>query len=94
MKNGDDDHQPPLSLGHLSYLRGELLGKPCVVVYNAAQDETTVIAEQSKWYAQAVAALTILESASVRLPKSLQGRKTVIHAEKRKLILPGSNASN
>lgn len=87
--------QPPLTLHHVSFVRGELEGKPCIVVYDAADDKTTVIGFQSRGYQEALIAMAVLEQASVPLPKSARSPKTVIHqARKPKLILPGSNASN
>ncbi len=89
------EEQPPLTLSHQSFVRGELEGKPCVVVYDASTDKTTVISAKSRGYPQAIAALMILEQASVPLPNSLKNPKTVIHKSRQpKLILPGSNASN
>jgi len=88
------EHQSPLTLSHQSFVRGELEGKPCVVVYDAATDKTTVIGVHSRGYPQAIAALMILEQASVPLPKSLANPKTVVKPRQPKIILPGSNATN
>jgi hypothetical protein len=91
----EQEAQPPLTLHHVSFVRGELEGKPCVVVYDAATDKTTVIGFQSKGYGEALIALSVLEQAATPLPKSLRSSKTVIlQARRPKLILPGSNASN
>lgn len=91
----DADKQPPLTLSHQSFVRGELEGKPCVVVYDSATDKTSVIAFHSKFYVQALAAFNILEISAKPLPESAKNKKTVIHMPKiPKLILPGSNASN
>lgn len=87
-----DPPQPPLTLTHKSFTRGEIEGKPCVVIYDESTDKTTVIVPQSKWYAQAMAAMDILEVASTPLPTS--PKKTILHRRPSKLILPGTNASN
>jgi hypothetical protein len=70
--------QSPLTISEISYVRGQLDGEPCLVVYNAATDETTVVAKQSKFYANAMAALEVLAAASVKIP--LAPKKTIIHA--------------
>lgn len=95
MTDAPDDHQPALTLHHVSYTRGELEGKPCIVVYDSATDKTDVIAFKSKGYPEALVALATLELCSTPLPKSARDPKTVIHMPKaKKLILPGTNASN
>lgn len=87
--------QPALTLSHISFTRGELEGKPCVVVYDEATDKTSVIAFNSKDYDKAIIAMTILEVAASPVPKSALNKKTIIHkVQTPKLILPGSNASN
>lgn len=88
----EDEHQPALTIHHISFTPGMIEGKPCVVVYDAAEDKTSVIAPQSKFYENAMAALTILAASAVPVLKP--EKKTVLHARKPKLILPGSNASN
>lgn len=91
----DDEHQPPLTLHHLSFTKGELEGKPCVVVYNSMSDKTDVIAFKSKGYPEALIAMATLEMFGVPLPKSLTAPKTVLHKPRApRLIVPGSNASN
>ena len=91
----DTEHQPPLTLSHKSFTRGELEGKPCVVVYDSATDKTEVIAFKSKGYDKALMAMTILEVVAAPVPKSALNAKTVIAMPKKpRLILPGSNASN
>jgi len=92
MSDDEDAAQPPLELHHISFTRGKVEGKPCVVVYDAAEDKTTVISVKSRYYAEAMAALEILTASSVPLPKP--GKKTILHAKTPKLILPGSLASN
>lgn len=90
-----DDHQPPLTLHHLSFTKGELEGRPCIVIYNSATDKTDVIAFKSKGYPEALIAMATLEMFGVPLPKSALAAKTVLHKPRAaKLILPGSNASN
>lgn len=90
----ESEQQPPLTVGARSFTRGSIGGVPCVVIYDAGTDKTTVIAKESKWYANAMAALTILETCGIRLPlpKSAMNSKTIVKPSR--LILPGSNASN
>ena len=80
--------QPPLTLTSRSYCRGSIDGKPCLVIYDEATDETTVVAPESKWYANAMAALDILEAAGTRLPPSALNPKTqtILHVERPRLI--------
>lgn len=88
-----DETQPPITLHHVSYTRGELEGKFCVVVYNAHTDKTSVIAPESQGYKEAMAALMILEVSARQRAKA--EKKTVLHkATVPKLILPGSHARN
>ena len=90
-----EEHQPPLTICHISYTRGELEGKPCIVVYNSATDKTDVIAFKSKNYDKALMAITLLEVCATPVPKSALNAKTAIAMPKKpRLILPGSDASN
>lgn len=90
-----DEHQPLLTLHHLSFTKGVLEGRPCIVVYNSATDKTDVIAFKSKGYPEALIAMATLEMFGVPLPKSALAPRTVIQKPRAaKLILPGSNASN
>lgn len=87
--------QPAVTLSHISFTKGEIEGKPCVVVYDCAADKTTVIGAESKGWDQAMMALAALEFIATPMPKSQRSPKTVISLPtKPKLILPGSNASN
>lgn len=80
--------QDELTVDQKSFTRGQLAGKPCVVIYDAVTDKTQVIAVQSRWYAKAIAALEILDAASTPLPAHEQ--KTILHAPKRsRIIRPG-----
>ena len=83
-----DDEQPELTVSPRSYCRGVVEGKPCLVVYDEETDETLVIGPQSKWYANAMAALDIIEAASTRLPPSALNPKTstILHVTKPGLI--------
>lgn len=95
MTDDTDERQPPLTLSHVSFVRGELEGKPCVVVYDSATDKTDVIGFHSKNYEKALMALTILEVVAAPVPKSaLNARTSIAMPKKPRLILPGSNASN
>ncbi len=95
MADDTDEHQPALTLSHKSFVRGELEGKPCVVVYDSATDKTDVIAFKSKGYPEALVALATLELCATPLPKSALDPKTVIHTPKKpRLILPGTDASH
>lgn len=80
MANGQTTAPSPLTITEKSYCRGVLDGAACVVVYNSNTDETTVIAAQSRWYRNAMAALEVLEAASVKLPGA--PKKTIIHARR------------
>lgn len=71
----------PLQIDTRSYQRGVLDGEPCLVVYNAATDETTVVAKISRFYANAMAALEVLDAASTKIP--LAPKKTILQARKR-----------
>lgn len=77
--------QDELTVDQKSFTRGQLAGRPCVVIYDAVTDKTQVIAVQSKWYAKAMAAMEILEATSTPLPALDQ--KTVLHAPKRSRII-------
>lgn len=96
MTDEPDEHQPPLTIHHVSYTRGELEGEPCLVVYDAATDKTSVVAFKSKGYPEAMVALATLELASIPVPKSARNAKTtVLHMPKKpRLILPGTDAKN
>lgn len=95
MADEADEHQPPLTLSHQSFIRGELEGKPCIVVYDAALDKADVIAFASKNYEKALMALTILEVVAAPLPKSALNAKTKLALPKKpRLILPGTDASH
>lgn len=74
----------PLQIDTRAFCRGVLDGEPCVVIYNSATDETTVIAKISRWYANAMAALEVLEAASTKIP--LAPKKTIIHAKRIKAM--------
>ena len=77
-----------LTVDQLSFTRGTLDGKPCVVIYDAVQDKTSIISWQSKDYVKAMAALSLLEVFSVPHPEL--EKKTVLHAPKRsRIIRPG-----
>lgn len=90
-----DEHQPPLTLHHLSFTKGELEGKPCVVIYDSSADKTTVIGFQSKGYPEALIAMATLEMFSAPLPKSMLNPKTKLAMPKKpKLILPGTDAQH
>jgi hypothetical protein len=80
MANGQISAPSPLTITEKSYCRGVLDGNACVVVYNSNTDETTVIAKQSRWYRNAMAALEVLEAASVPIPAA--PKKTIIHARR------------
>lgn len=80
MANGQISAPSPLTITEKSYCRGVLDGNACVVVYNSNTDETTVIAPVSRWYKNALAALEVLEAASVKLPGT--PKKTIIHARR------------
>lgn len=88
-----EDHQPPITLFHMSFTRGELEGKPCVVIFDESTEKTTVIGFQSRGYVEALMALAVLEQCSMPLPNSLKNQKTIVH-RKPKLILPGSISNN
>lgn len=95
MTDESDEHQPALTLSHKSFVRGELEGRPCVVVYDSAIDKTDVIAFKSKGYPEALIALATLEMVATPLPKSARDPKTVIHMPKKpRLILRGTDASH
>lgn len=89
----DEQHQPPLTLSHKSFVRGELEGKPCIVIYDSATDTTAVIAFNSKFYAKALTALTILEVCAAPSPKK-DYRNALAVPKKPKLILPGTDAQH
>lgn len=80
--------QPELTVDQKTFTPGMLDGKPVVVIYDAVTDKTQVIAPQSKWYPQAIAALGVLVAASTPVQKLEQ--RTVLHAPKRpRIIRPG-----
>lgn len=77
MHANDNHASPGLTITEVSYCRGMLDGKPCLVKYNATTDETTVVAPKSRFYANAMAALEVLDAATVKIP--LARKRTIIH---------------
>lgn len=72
--------QAPLTVSQRSYTRGTIDGKPVLVCYDEATDETLVVGPQSKFYANAMAALDIIEAATTKIPDSeLKPKRTLIH---------------
>ncbi len=61
-------------------------GVPVLMMYDSAKDETSVIDREHPFYAQAMAALSIIEMAFAPVLQEKPQKKTLLHVERPKLI--------
>lgn len=69
-----------------SYQGAMLDGVPCLLMYDSVKDETLTIDRDHPFYAQAMAALSILEMAFAPVLQEKPKKKTLLHVERPKLI--------
>lgn len=69
-----------------SYIGAIVDGQPALVCYDEGKDETTVVDVTHPFYAQAMAALSIIEMAFAPVLQEKPQKKTLLHVERPKLI--------
>ncbi len=69
-----------------SYQAVMIGGVPCLMLYDSAKDETVVIDRDNPFYANVMAAFSIIEMAFVPILQEKPKKKTLLHVERPKLI--------
>lgn len=80
------DASDAVAIAPQSYQTVLIGGLPALMMYDNAKDETLVVDRDHPFYAQAMAAFSIIEMAFAPVLQEKPKKKTLIHVERPKLI--------